>query len=121
MKISCLNDNFEMLIRVDSVGYFIKSKFSKQNFSKQRPSARELLKHKFLKQAKKTPHLVDLIERFRAYRRHHGDSDTDTDSERFVCCFVASVFERRKKSLMLLEFISASPKVAGITASYIEL
>jgi len=46
-----------------------------------RPSARELLKHKFLKQAKKTPHLVDLIERFRAYRRHHGDSDTDTDSE----------------------------------------
>ncbi|KAK4051916.1 hypothetical protein OIV83_002621 [Microbotryomycetes sp. JL201] len=42
-----------------------------------RPSARELLKHKFLKTAKKTSSLVDLIERYQIWRLKGGERESN--------------------------------------------
>ena len=38
-----------------------------------RPTAKELLKHRFVKQAKKTSHLVELIERLERWKQEGGD------------------------------------------------
>ncbi|KWU42143.1 Pkinase-domain-containing protein, partial [Rhodotorula sp. JG-1b] len=38
-----------------------------------RPSAKELLKHRFIKTAKKTSHLVELIERLKRWKSEGGD------------------------------------------------
>lgn len=47
-----------------------------------RPSAKELLRHKFLKQAKKPSHLIELIDRFRSWKAHNRDSgSSDEDQE----------------------------------------
>ncbi|XP_076824626.1 serine/threonine-protein kinase 26-like [Clavelina lepadiformis] len=46
-----------------------------------RPAAKELLKHKFLKQAKKTSHLVELIDRFKAYKVNHTESESSDESD----------------------------------------
>lgn len=46
-----------------------------------RPSAKELLKHRFLRQAKKTSYLVELIERHRQWKSEHNDSDSSGDSD----------------------------------------
>uniref|UniRef100_H2Z4F3 non-specific serine/threonine protein kinase n=1 Tax=Ciona savignyi TaxID=51511 RepID=H2Z4F3_CIOSA len=46
-----------------------------------RPPAKDLLKHKFLKQAKKTSHLVDLIDRFRVWRANNNDSESSGESD----------------------------------------
>lgn len=44
----------------------------------QRPTAQELLKHKFLKQAKKTSYLVDLIDRYSRWKASGGEDESDT-------------------------------------------
>ena len=44
-------------------------------FRFQRPTAQELLKHKFLKQAKKTSYLVDLIDRYKRWKAAGGEED----------------------------------------------
>lgn len=46
----------------------------------QRPTAHELLKHQFLKRAKKTAFLLDLIERFKKWKAEGGDSRDRGDS-----------------------------------------
>ncbi|GAA5931970.1 STE20 family serine/threonine-protein kinase [Sporobolomyces koalae] len=52
-----------------------------------RPSAKELLKHRFIKNAKKTTYLVELIERLERWRAqgggepHKGDGNHSGDSE----------------------------------------
>lgn len=47
-----------------------------------RPSARELLKHPFVRRAKKTSYLTELIERYERWAMNHkGDAD-DSDDER---------------------------------------
>eukprot|EP00051_Salpingoeca_urceolata_P026986 m.479559 g.479559 ORF g.479559 m.479559 type:complete len:402 (-) comp21505_c0_seq1:228-1433(-) len=49
-----------------------------------RPTTKELLKHKFITKAKKTSHLVDLIDRFRKWQEAGGEedeSDSDSDEE----------------------------------------
>lgn len=46
-----------------------------------RPTAKELLRHRFLKQAKKTSYLVELIERYRVWKDQHNDSDSSDESE----------------------------------------
>eukprot|EP00052_Salpingoeca_macrocollata_P030580 m.320122 g.320122 ORF g.320122 m.320122 type:complete len:400 (-) comp23800_c0_seq1:24-1223(-) len=50
-----------------------------------RPTTKDLLKHKFIQKAKKTSHLVDLIERYRTWKQKGGEesgsSDDDSDKE----------------------------------------
>ncbi|XP_003383159.1 PREDICTED: serine/threonine-protein kinase 24-like [Amphimedon queenslandica] len=43
-----------------------------------RPTARELLKHRFLKQARKTSYLVDLIDRYKRWKANGGEDGTPT-------------------------------------------
>ena len=45
----------------------------------QRPSARELLRHKFIKHAKKTSCLVDLIDRYKRWKASGENSDSDSE------------------------------------------
>jgi serine/threonine-protein kinase 24/25/MST4 len=54
-----------------------------------RPTAKELLRHPFIKKAKRTTYLVELIERYRDWKKPNGpggnqtdsDGDSDTDEE----------------------------------------
>ncbi|KAJ9084853.1 hypothetical protein DSO57_1019779 [Entomophthora muscae] len=46
-----------------------------------RASAKELLKHRFLKNVKKTSYLVDLIERHQIWTAQHGGNDSDAESD----------------------------------------
>ena len=53
---------------------------------RERPSAKELLKHPFVRRAKKTTYLTELIERYERWQAVHGnagsDEDEDDDSQR---------------------------------------
>lgn len=52
----------------------------------QRPSARELLKHKFVKTARKASYLTELIERFEKFKSESGEEKPQaTDSAQFAC------------------------------------
>jgi serine/threonine protein kinase len=42
-----------------------------------RPTAKELLKHRFVKNAKKSSHLIELIERYETWKAKIGDSLSD--------------------------------------------
>lgn len=55
-----------------------------QRDPKMRPSARELLKHKFIKGAKKTSHLVQLIERSDRYKMAGGYSRSASKGDMLV-------------------------------------
>lgn len=58
--------------------------FPHSRFSSQRPTAKELLKHKFIvKHCKKTSYLSELIDRYRRWKEEgHSDSSSD-DSDRW--------------------------------------
>lgn len=49
----------------------------------QRPTAKELLKHKFImKNAKKTSYLTELIDRLKRWKAEgHSDGDSSSDSD----------------------------------------
>lgn len=47
-----------------------------------RPSARELLKHRFIKSAKKTGYLVELIDRLERWRAEGGGDSSKGDGDR---------------------------------------
>ena len=47
----------------------------------ERPSAKDLLKHPFVRKAKKTTYLTELIERHERWQTLHGDRDSDTESD----------------------------------------
>ncbi|TVY19114.1 Serine/threonine-protein kinase svkA [Lachnellula arida] len=54
-----------------------------QKDPRKRPSARELLKHPFVRKAKKTSYLTELIERYERWAVHHkSDGDDDSDDGR---------------------------------------
>ena len=48
---------------------------------KERPSAKELLKHPFVRRAKKTTYLTELIERHERWQALHGDRESEDDDE----------------------------------------
>ncbi|KAL8986457.1 MAG: hypothetical protein Q9205_000122 [Flavoplaca limonia] len=48
---------------------------------RERPSARDLLKHPFIRRAKKTTYLTELIERYERWQATHGDQDSDDSDE----------------------------------------
>lgn len=48
----------------------------------ERPSAKELLKHPFVKKAKKTTYLTELIERYERWQAVHGDENSEDDDDR---------------------------------------
>ena len=51
----------------------------------QRPTAKELLKHPFIRKAKKTAYLVDLIEKYRNWKAQGGgQEEEDSDSDMWV-------------------------------------
>jgi serine/threonine-protein kinase 24/25/MST4 len=47
----------------------------------QRPTVKELLKHKFIAKAKKTSYLVELIDRHRKWKEGGGKDDSDSDDD----------------------------------------
>ncbi|KAL6716282.1 Serine/threonine-protein kinase PAK 6 [Lecanora helva] len=47
----------------------------------ERPTAKELLKHPFIRRAKKTTYLTELIERYERWQAVHGDQVSDDESE----------------------------------------
>ncbi|XP_071950567.1 serine/threonine-protein kinase 25-like isoform X2 [Antedon mediterranea] len=46
-----------------------------------RPAAKDLLKHKFIRTAKKTSYLTELIDRFKKWKAEGNESDSDSGSE----------------------------------------
>lgn len=53
-----------------------------QRDPKERPSARDLLKHPFIRRAKKTTYLTELIERYNRWRAtHKSEDEEDYDNE----------------------------------------
>lgn len=48
---------------------------------RERPSAKDLLKHPFVHRAKKTTYLTELIERYERWQAVHGERDSDSDDE----------------------------------------
>jgi serine/threonine-protein kinase 24/25/MST4 len=53
-----------------------------QKDPRKRPTARELLKHPFVRRAKKTSYLTELIERYERWAVHHKGDDEDSDDGR---------------------------------------
>ena len=48
----------------------------------QRPNSKELLRHPFIKKAKRNNHLMDLIDRYKKWRlTHSNESDSESESD----------------------------------------
>lgn len=48
---------------------------------RERPSAKELLRHPFIKRAKKTTYLTELIERYERWQAQHGNRSSEEDDD----------------------------------------
>ncbi|KAL9603359.1 MAG: hypothetical protein Q9219_001221 [cf. Caloplaca sp. 3 TL-2023] len=48
---------------------------------RERPSAKELLKHPFVRRAKKTTYLTELIERYERWQAVHAERESDSDED----------------------------------------
>lgn len=51
---------------------------------KERPSAKELLKHPWIRKARRTTYLTELIERYERWQARHGDREEEDDDIREV-------------------------------------
>ncbi|KAF8167540.1 kinase-like domain-containing protein [Crassisporium funariophilum] len=69
-----LDGNFSKPFR-DFVAYCL------QRDPRERPTARELLKHKFVRMAKKTSYLTELIERHERWKAEGGERQEDYDND----------------------------------------
>lgn len=69
----------------------------------QRPSARELLKHKFIRMAKKTSYLTELIERHERWKAEGGDRHEDDEQDH---------------AADLYDFVTEMSKIAMLTFCY---
>ncbi len=47
----------------------------------QRPSTKDVMKHKFIAKAKKTSYLVDLIDRYRKWVENGGTASSSEDDD----------------------------------------
>lgn len=47
----------------------------------QRPTAKDLLKHRFIKSAKKTSYLTELIDRYKKWKAEYGADNSDSDED----------------------------------------
>jgi serine/threonine-protein kinase 24/25/MST4 len=52
-----------------------------QRDPRDRPSAKDLLRHPFVRRAKKTSYLTELIERYERWAMHHKSDNEDSDDE----------------------------------------
>ena len=52
-----------------------------KTFTFQRPSAKDLMRHPFMKKAKRTAFLQDLIDRYKRWKVEKGPGDSDSDSD----------------------------------------
>lgn len=52
---------------------------------RERPSAKELLKHPFVRRAKKTTYLTELIERYERWQAVHGNGDSEDEDNEEGC------------------------------------
>ena len=59
----------------------------------QRPTAQELLRHRFFKVARKTSTLTELIERYQRWRREEGEEEeSHNDTTEYVVCVCKSTW-----------------------------
>jgi len=65
----------------DSFGTTIK----KIVYEQQRPNVSELLRHRFVARARKTHHLVEIVNRYKRWvKKHPDDEDSDSDNSLLV-------------------------------------
>ena len=68
----------------------------------QRPSAKDLLKHRFISKGKKTSFLTELVDRYKQWKISHPDSDDDADdSDKYERHLRAIAFRSIHVSLVL--------------------
>ena len=76
----CLNKEPENVRKIGT-------KYWEKNFSSffryfQRPNSKELIRHPFIKKAKRNNHLMDLIDRYKKWRlTHSNESDSESESD----------------------------------------
>jgi serine/threonine protein kinase len=60
----------------------------------ERPTAKELLRHRFVKSARKNSHLVDLIERFQRWKDAQAFDESDDETvKKYIFIYSMSLFE----------------------------
>lgn len=62
-------------------GKYLSANITNATLFLQRPTAKELLKHRFIKTAKKNTFLVELIERYKNWKQKCRDDDDSSSGE----------------------------------------
>lgn len=76
--------------------------------SLQRPTAKELLKHKFIvKHCKKTSYLSDLIDRYRRWKEAGHSDNSSEDSDRWAAASRVKRARLKRSRVTLARFVPA--------------